>query len=141
MKFTAIRENHLFVKAYQGGKRAGTKSCTVYVLRDRQSRRFMRARPDKRYINRIGISASKKIGGAVQRNRAKRILREALRQILAENRVRTGYLLVIAAREKATVCKMQDAKRDLQAALAKLDLLYPTENSAESPHMGEESQP
>lgn len=141
MKFTAIRENHLFVKAYQGGKRAGTKSCTVYVLRDRQSRRYMRARPDKHYINRIGISASKKIGGAVQRNRAKRILREALRQILAENRVRTGYLLVIAAREKATVCKMQDAKRDLQAALAKLELLYPAENSAEPPHTGGESQP
>ena len=72
MKFTAIRENHLFGKAYRGGKKAGGKSCSVYVLKDRQARRYMLARPDKRYINRIGISASKKIGGAVARNRAKR---------------------------------------------------------------------
>ena len=122
MKFTAIRENHLFVKAYQGGKRAGSKTCTVYLLRDRQSRRIMKARPDKQFVNRIGISASKKIGGAVSRNRAKRVIREALRLILQEKRLKTGYLIVIAAREKAAVCKMQDVKRDLQYALAKLEL-------------------
>jgi len=124
MKFTAIRENHLFVKAYQGGKRAGSKTCTVYLLRDRQSRRIMKARPDKQFVNRIGISASKKIGGAVSRNRAKRVIREALRLILQEKRLKTGYLIVIAAREKATVCKMQDVKRDLQYALAKLDMYF-----------------
>lgn len=122
MKFTAIRENHLFVKAYQGGRRAGTKSCTVYLLKDRQARRVMKARPDKKFVNRIGISASKKIGGAVSRNRAKRVIREALRLIMKEYRLKTGYLLVIAAREKATVCKMQDVYRDLQYAFAKLEL-------------------
>lgn len=122
MKFTAIRENHLFVKAYRGGRAVKTKSCAVYVLRDRQARRFMRARPDKQYVNRIGISASKKIGGAVERNRAKRVLREALRLIMAEAPLKTGYLVVIAAREPSTVCKMQDAKRDLQYALARLDM-------------------
>jgi len=122
MKFTAIRENHLFVKAYRGGKCARAKNVTVYVLRDRQSRRFMRARADKQYINRIGISASKKIGGAVERNRAKRVIREALRLLMGETPLKTGYLIVIAARESATVCQMQDVKRDLQYALAKLEL-------------------
>ncbi len=124
MKFTAIRENHLFSKAYRGGKKAGGATCSVYVLKDRQARRYMLARPDKRYVNRIGISASKKIGGAVERNRAKRVIRESLRQIMAERKIRTGYLVVIAAREKATECKMQDVKRDLQRALTKLDMLY-----------------
>ncbi len=124
MKFTAIRENHLFGKAYRGGKKAGGKSCSVYVLKDRQARRYMLARPDKRYINRIGISASKKIGGAVRRNRAKRVIRESLRQIMAEAKLKTGYLVVIAAREYATECRMQDVKRDLQRAFTKLDMFF-----------------
>ena len=127
MKFKAIRENHLFVKAYTGGRRAPSKTCTVYVLKDRQARRIMKSRPDKQYINRIGITASKKIGGAVQRNRAKRVIREALRLIMQEYQIKTGHLIVIAAREKATVCKMQDVKRDVQSALMRLSMIVPDE--------------
>ena len=123
MKFTAIRENHLFAKAYRGGRRSSGKTCSVYVLKDRQAYRYMKMRPDKKYINRIGISASKKIGGSVQRNRAKRVIREALRQIQAKYRLKTGYLVVIAAREAAADCKMQDVYRDMQTAFARLDML------------------
>ena len=129
MKFTAIRENHLFVKAYTGGKRAPSQTCTVYVLKDRQAKRYMRRRPDKQYINRIGITASKKIGGAVARNRAKRVIREALRLLQTEYALKTGHLIVIAAREKATVCKMQDVKRDLQSALMRVSMIVPPEES------------
>lgn len=128
MKFQAIRENHLFVKAYTGGRRAPAKSCTVYVLKDRKAKRIMKSRPDKQYINRIGITASKKIGGAVQRNRAKRVIREALRLIMQEYTLKTGHLIVIAAREKATVCKMQDVKRDLQGALMRLSMIVQAES-------------
>jgi ribonuclease P protein component len=127
MKFKAIRENHLFVKAYTGGRRAPSKTCTVYVLKDRQARRIMKSRPDKQYINRIGITASKKIGGAVQRNRAKRVIREALRLIMQEYTLKTGHLIVIAARERATVSKMQDVKRDVQSALMRLSMIVPDE--------------
>ena len=127
MKFKAIKENHLFVKAYTGGRRAPSKTCTVYVLKDRQARRIMKSRPDKQYINRIGITASKKIGGAVQRNRAKRVIREALRLIMQEYTLKTGHLIVIAAREKATVSKMQDVKRDVQSALMRLSMIVPDE--------------
>ena len=127
MKFQAIRENHLFVKAYTGGRRAPAKSCTVYVLKDRKAKRIMKIRPDKQYINRIGITASKKIGGAVQRNRAKRVIREALRLIMQEYTLKTGHLIVIAARERATVSKMQDVKRDVQSALMRLSMIVPDE--------------
>lgn len=123
MKFYAITENHLYRKAYKNGKRTSTRSISVYVLRDRHAALLKKQNPEKKTLNRIGISASKKIGGAVQRNRAKRVIREAYRQIDKETGIRTGYLIVIVPRTECTVLKMQDVKRDLQYSLAKSDLL------------------
>lgn len=77
MKFIAIGENHLYNKAYSKGKRAVSDSVAVYVLRDRHAALLKKQNPLKQTVNRIGISASKKIGGAVRRNRAKRVIREA----------------------------------------------------------------
>ena len=123
MKLTAIKENHLYRKTYQGGKRAAAASLCVYVLRDRKSNILKKANPEKKAINRVGIAASKKIGGAVERNRAKRVIREAYRLIDASIGVKKVYLVVIAARESATVVKMQDAMRDMQYCLRRLDML------------------
>ena len=123
MKLCAIKENHLYRKTYQGGKRAAAATLCVYVLRDRKSNILKKANPEKKAINRVGIAASKKIGGAVERNRAKRVIREAYRLIDASIGVKKGYLIVIAARESATVVKMQDAMRDMQYCLRRLDML------------------
>ena len=74
MKNIASTENHLYKKAYAGGKKAGGKLTVVYVLKDKKAYVLKKANPQKEYINRIGITVSKKIGGAVQRNRAKRVV-------------------------------------------------------------------
>ena len=143
MKFYAITENYLYRKAYKNGKRTSTRSISVYVLRDRHAALLRKQNPEKKTLNRIGISASKKIGGAVQRNRAKRVIREAYRQIDKETGVRTGYLIVIVPRTECTVLKMQDVKRDLHYALAKADLLVKSEKSAKSdkPDAGQADTP
>lgn len=126
MKLFPIKENYLYQKAYRGGARATSRSLCVYVLRDRRAGLIKKSNPTGEYLNRIGISASKKIGGAVQRNRAKRVAREAYRQIGKEYALKTGYLVVIALRTPATVLKMQDVKRDLHYCLRKVDMIEQT---------------
>ena len=122
MKFRAICENHLYAKAYSKGKRYVTESLAVYVLPDYAANRLMKAHPLKLRTNRLGLTVSKKIGGAVTRNRAKRIMREAYREAMKARPLKTGFLIVIAAREKATQKKSTDLTKDLIRAFGKLDL-------------------
>ena len=76
MKHIAIGENHLYSKAYAKGKKFVAHNVIVYVLKDLKSEKLKNANPMKEHINRIGLTVSKKLGGAVVRNRVKRILRE-----------------------------------------------------------------
>lgn len=131
MKLFSIRENHLFKKTFKAGKRKGSPTVVVYVMRDKSAALLKKQNPQKKTVNRIGISASKKVGGAVQRNRAKRVIREAYRLIDKEIGVKRGHLIVIVPREKCTVCSMRSVYSDLKYCLGQLDMLSDTEKTEE----------
>ena len=122
MKFKAICENHLYSKAYTKGKRAITSALAVYVLPDYAAKRLAKAHPEKKVVNRIGLTTSTKLGGAVIRSRCRRIMREGLRAVEKKRKLKTGFLIVIAARTAATSQKSSDIERELDIAFTKLGM-------------------
>ena len=122
MKFTAIKENHLYSKAYSKGKRAVTSALAVYVLPDYAAKRLAKAHPEKKVVNRIGLTTSTKLGGAVVRSRLRRIMREGLRALESEKTLKVGFLIVIAARTAAVDLKSTEIKEQLDFAFKKLGM-------------------
>lgn len=125
MKNIAITENHLYGKAYSKGKSSAGRYVVVYALKDTANARLRRADPMHRPLNRLGWTVGKKIGGAVERSRAKRLIRESYRLIEKEKGglLTHGYLLVIAARTRILEAKCPEVRADIERSLYKLGLL------------------
>lgn len=113
MLYTKIlNKNKDFLFLYRKGKSIVSKYVVIYL------------RPNGKAYNRLGITAGKKIGNAVCRNRAKRIIRQAYYE--NEKELPVGIDIVIVAR--APVCRIKSfvlsgwmAKkgiRDIKAALS-----------------------
>lgn len=85
MLFTLkLNDNKDFLRLYKKGRYIAGSSCVIYYMKNMLP------------YNRMGITAGKKIGGAVQRNRAKRLIRQAYRE--TEALFPVGFDLVIVAR-------------------------------------------
>ena len=128
MKRIAITENHLYSKAYAKGKKFVTPTVVVYVLTDYRAARLKKENPEKKYINRIGLTVTKKNGGAVERNRCKRVMREALRSVETEYGLRAGFLIVLVAREATAKTKTAVVASDMTNAFSRLGMLMPRRN-------------
>ena len=86
-KTETIKENRTFRQIYRRGRSAVTPFLVLYC------------RPNRLGRNRLGITVSTKLGGAVVRNRARRRLREVYR--LAQPHLKQGYDLVLVARARS----------------------------------------
>lgn len=75
----------------------------------------------------IGITASKKLGGAVERNRARRIIREAYRTLVREEKDLNSkpYYFIFVARKKCFLktTRMQDVLSDMKSAFRELNII------------------
>lgn len=67
---------------------------------------------------RLGLSVSRRVGGAVERNKVKRLLREAFEQ--EASRLPEGHDVVIVARPEARVVAERDGLEGLRAPLVEL---------------------
>ena len=123
MKFKAICENHLYAKAYAKGQKQVMTTVVVYVLRDYKAGLLQKQHPQTKRINRIGLTVTKKLGSAVQRNRVKRILREGYRALEKKTPVKKGYLIVLAARHAALRAKSTQIEQDLSKAFSAMGML------------------
>ena len=88
-----LKENYSFRRAYKKGKSYVSPYFVIYAVKNRRGIR-------------LGITVSKKLGCAVKRNRAKRVITAAFRDCLPN--IPSGYDFVIVARtrilnEKSTV--------------------------------------
>jgi ribonuclease P protein component len=96
----------------RGGARCATPS---FVLETRP-----RPSEDREITGpRFGYTVTKKIGGAVERNRIKRRLRAVVGLVTSE-KARSDHDYVLIARGPALVCPFSDLKKDLERALQRV---------------------
>lgn len=130
MKFPAIKEHHLYNKAYRSSKRFFGRYICVYVLKDLHAKKLQREHPQNIVVNRFGISVSKKVGTAVKRNRAKRIIRAAYGEI--KDALKKGFLIVVSAKSEIDGKLSTEITREMRYAMRKLDMFTETESGAAS---------
>ena len=109
MKFKAVNKNTEFNRAYRRGQSFVDRTVVLYVIKNRYG------------FTRIGITASKKVGNAVKRNRARRVIRESLRQLNLDMTQSVDIILV--ARSKTPHVKQQVVYSQLKGLCEKAGLI------------------
>lgn len=105
-----LKKRWEFQRAYQKGRKYLNRHFVIYV--------FARLNGGGA---RLGITASKKVGKSVQRNRVKRLIREAFRAL--RPRIQPEYDIVVVGRTAACTLTCQEAQRGLYSLFRRAAIL------------------
>jgi ribonuclease P protein component len=106
LKFTPgqrIRRRAEFQRVYERGARVHSRYATVFILANDQD------------VSRLGIAATRKLGGAVQRNRAKRLIREVFRR----TSIAPGYDVVVVPKRELLDASLTVLEADYRNLVAR----------------------
>jgi len=117
----SIKKKREFDRVYERGRKAWNQAYVVYVASSPETL------PSETI--RYGITASRRVGNSVQRNRAKRLVRESLR--LSAGRIRKGLDIVVVVRSPANGLKCPEAQRLLLQLLDRCDALVPHDDGTD----------
>ena len=107
--FEKLKLNKDFRRIYGRGSSFVNPAFVTYVLKNRNN------------SIRMGITVSKKGGGAVERNRAKRVITAAFRECAPQ--IPKGYDFVFVARTRILKSKSQDIAADMLENLKAANVL------------------
>ena len=110
----SIKNNRDFVRVYKKGKFFAGKYVVLYMLQNGLE------------VNRLGITASKKTGNSVKRNRIKRLIKENYRH--SEEMVKSGYDLVFVVRSSSILPDFYKIKKEIYYLLRKLNMILEDKN-------------
>jgi len=96
-----------FERVYRQGRSTANRYLVLYSFPNASAER-----------PRLGLSVSRKVGGAVERNRVKRLLREAFAH--AETGLRPGEDIVVVARPSVGGLAEREGLEGVEAALSEL---------------------
>lgn len=106
MKTQTLNQNSDFRRLYYKGRSLSSPELVTYVLKNRMGK------------TRFGITVSKKIGNAVIRNRARRVIAAAFRT--QAEKLESGYDICFVARTKTPLCKSQRIEAIMEKQLFSL---------------------
>jgi ribonuclease P protein component len=109
-----LRRSSDFKRVWRFGKSYAHPLMVLMVLKNQEEN------------SRIAVAAGRSVGKAVQRNRAKRIIREAIRPIISQ--IQSGWDIVIIGRKAMSEASLNHVQSVLIDLLHKSELLFPNNN-------------